>query len=159
MSAKTGIAPIGVYTNAGTHAQKVAVLAALIPDPDNGTGSSGTIAGGGNGSLNTYLDEMSPGAAVQLQVELIAMEAAFTGATGSYTVLAADVTATHATIVSGLADLTLANGSVTIWRAGTNVTAVAGGGITEPVAGTIQVASSGTYALTAGDIINWFARP
>lgn len=69
MSAYLGITPIAdLTTGAPTSKQKVARVRALIPDvmtPD----SSGAQAGGG------FLDEMSPAAAVQLRVELVALEA------------------------------------------------------------------------------------
>lgn len=76
MSATTGIMPIVVY-NQATDPLKVAALLAIIPDPDNKS-SSGAQAGGVNGTLNTYLDEMSPGCAAQLRVELTALGAAVT---------------------------------------------------------------------------------
>jgi hypothetical protein len=69
MSTATGIAVIGNYTTPATDALKVAALLALIPDLDN-PGTSGAQAGGG------FLDEMSPAAAVQLRVELTALQAA-----------------------------------------------------------------------------------
>jgi hypothetical protein len=68
-----GIAKIGDYATPGTDAHKVAALKALIPNPDN-TSSSG--ATGGGGSTNSYLDEMSPACALQLLVELTALQAA-----------------------------------------------------------------------------------
>lgn len=148
-----GIVQIGAYTS-GTVATNLTELKALIPDPDS-TSSSGAQAGGGN------LDEMSPGAAAQLRVELAALIANGGGGGvsryGSHVVTAGEVTATHADIVTGLADLTLSHGAVAIYRAGTNVTAVAGAGITEVSAGTLRIADSGTYVLTAGDVVNWFA--
>ena len=54
-------------TGAPTNKEKVARVAALIPDPDN---NSATAKG--------FLDEMSPGAAIQLLVELAALEASIT---------------------------------------------------------------------------------
>lgn len=77
--ALSGIAAIGTYATANinaTHSNAVAakadiaVLIALIPNND-AAGSSGAVAGGG------FLDEMSPGAAAQLRVELNALLAAF----------------------------------------------------------------------------------
>lgn len=54
-------------TSSPTNKQKVARVAALIPDPDN---NAATAKG--------FLDEMSPGAATQLLVELAALEASIT---------------------------------------------------------------------------------
>ena len=59
---RDGVQPLAVL--AGTNKEKVALVAALIPDPDN---NSATAKG--------MLDEMSPGAATQLLVELAALEA------------------------------------------------------------------------------------
>lgn len=147
----TGFLPVGVYVGDGGDVNR---LLALIPNIDTAS-SSGAIAGGG------FLDEMSPVAALQLRVELNAINAAVGNPggyrQGAYTVLAADVTATHADIVTGLADITIANCIVKITRAGADVTRDAA--ITEPVAGTIRVASgASTYALTAGDIIHFYAE-
>lgn len=159
MSAISGIQPIGAYSGSlvGT---SIDALLALIPNPDAAHGS-GAVAGGNQGILNTYLDEMSPGAAAQLRVELLALKAALPGggvsASGQYVVTAGDAAANLADIVTGLADLTLANCAVTVRRAGANVTADAV--ITEPVAGTLRVADgAATYNVTAGDVITWSAR-
>lgn len=62
-----GIAAIGNYAGAATDSAAVQILIDLIPDPDS-TSTSGAQAGGGN------LDQMSPGAAAQLRVELIALK-------------------------------------------------------------------------------------
>ena len=62
----TGVQAIGDYSGAATAQDAIDTLLALIPNPDS-TSSSGAIAGGG------FLDEMSPGAAIQLRVELAAM--------------------------------------------------------------------------------------
>lgn len=70
MSATTGLAPLSTYDGA-TDADKVGQLLALIPDPDAPHGS-GAVSGG------AYLDEMSPGAAAQIRVELLALQAAVT---------------------------------------------------------------------------------
>lgn len=155
-----GITSMIDYTTAATVDDAIDLLLAAIPDPDS-TSTSG--AGQGTTYLG-FLDEMSPMAAIQLRIELEAIKdsaaAGGTGetATGSHVVTAGEATANQADIVTGLANLTLANGSVTVWRAGTNVTADAV--ITEPVAGTIRVADgAATYVVTAGDIINWFAAP
>jgi hypothetical protein len=72
MSSITGISPI--LTLAGTNQAKVQQLIDIIPNPDAAHGT-GAVAGGDQGILNTYLDEMSPGAAAQLRVELIALKA------------------------------------------------------------------------------------
>jgi len=69
MASQAGIQQINDYSgdvNAGISIQK---LIDIIPDVDT-TRTSGAQAGGG------YLDEMSPAAAAQLRVELIAMKAA-----------------------------------------------------------------------------------
>lgn len=69
MTALTGVATIADYEAAATPAAAVQLLIDLIPDPDT-TRTSGAQGGGG------FLDEMSPAAAVQLRVELIALKAA-----------------------------------------------------------------------------------
>jgi hypothetical protein len=74
MGVTSGVSPIGVY-DAATNTGVIDQLLALIPDPDAAHGS-GAVAGGNQGILNTYLDEMSPGAAAQLRVELLAAKAA-----------------------------------------------------------------------------------
>jgi hypothetical protein len=146
----TGFQPSGTYTGDGGD---IARLLALIPNVDTQS-SSGAIAGGG------FLDEMSPVAALQLRVELNAIQAAI-GNPGGYrqgaqTMSAGDVTATHTDIVTGLADITLANCVIAIKRAGVNVTRDAV--ISEPVAGTIRVAAGTNYVMTAGDIISFYAE-
>lgn len=76
MGVTSGVTPIGDYTT-GAPANKVVIdrLLALIPDPDAAHGS-GAVGGGSQGIANTYLDEMSPGAAAQIRVELLAAQAA-----------------------------------------------------------------------------------
>lgn len=74
MGATSGVQPIETY-DAATNKTKVDQLIALIPDPDAAHGT-GAVAGGDQGQLNTYLDEMSPGAAAQLRVELLALKTA-----------------------------------------------------------------------------------
>lgn len=66
--ATTGVQQINDYST-GTPRANVNKLLALIPNVDT-TNSSGATAGGG------FLDEMSPVAANQLRVELIALAAA-----------------------------------------------------------------------------------
>lgn len=73
MSATTGFAAIGNYAGAATDSAAVDILLALIPNPDAPHGT-GAIAGGGQGTTNTYLDQMSPGCAAQLRVELLALK-------------------------------------------------------------------------------------
>lgn len=75
MTAIAGLTAIANYSGAANDPARVALLKALIADPD-ATGSSGSIAGGG--ATNTYLDEMSPSCAAQLIVELNALFAAVT---------------------------------------------------------------------------------
>ena len=77
MGVTSGFAKIGDYTTPSGDANKVAALLALIPNPDT-TSSSGAVAGGTNGIPNSYLDEMSPGCAAQLRVEIAALQAAVT---------------------------------------------------------------------------------
>lgn len=158
MSAISGVQPIGAY--GGIAGTSIDALLALIPNPDAAHGS-GAVGGGNQGILNTYLDEMSPGAAAQLRVELLTLKAALPGsgatASGQYVVTAGDAAANHADIVTGLADITLANCSATVRRAGADVTVDAV--LSEPVAGTLRVADGGTtYNVTAGDVITWSAR-
>jgi hypothetical protein len=74
MSALSGISAIGAYAGDATAGAAIDKLLALIPNPD-ATHGSGAVAGGNQGINNTYLDEMSPAAAAQLRVELIAMKA------------------------------------------------------------------------------------
>lgn len=147
MNAITGIVKVGAYASNSSDAN-ITELLGLLADPDS-TSSSGAIAGGG------LLDEMSPAALAQLRVELLAIQTASAGAgaSGQYTVTAADAVANLVNIVTGLADLTIANVAVTVTRAGAIVTTDAA--ITEPVAGTIRVADGATYNTTAGDKINW----
>ena len=153
MSITSGITAIGTYT--GPVGDAVDELIALIPDPDTRESPSPREAG-------SIFDEMSPFAAAQLRVELLALKGVLDAggddvAYGQYTVVAADATANQTDIVTGLADTSLANIAVTITRAGSIVTADAA--ITEPSAGTIRVADgAATYVMTAGDIITWFAR-
>ena len=73
MATVSGVAVIGDYATPGTNAAKVAALLALIPNPDaSNAGGSGTTAGG---TSNSYLDEMSPAAAVQIRAELASLAA------------------------------------------------------------------------------------
>lgn len=74
MSALSGVSVIGDYATPATDALKVQALLDIIPNPDAPHGT-GAVAGGGQGELNTYLDEMSPGAAAQLRAELLALKA------------------------------------------------------------------------------------
>lgn len=159
MGATTGMEPIGAY-DSGVAADNINELLALIPDPDAPHGTGAVADAANQGVNNTYLDEMSPGAAAQLRVELTALldGQGNDSASGSHVVTAGEGTAHTLSIVTGLANITLANGSVTIFRAGTNVTADAA--ISESPAGTIVVADgAATYDVTAGDVVNWFARP
>lgn len=154
MGATTGITAIGAYN--GVITSDIDLLLSLIPDPDAPHGS-GAVAGGNQGILNTYLDEMSPGAAAQIRVELAALRTAAPIAYGTYVVTAGDAAANHADIVTGLADLTLANCAATVRRAGADVTLDAV--LSEPAAGTLRVADGGTtYNVTAGDVITWAAK-
>lgn len=73
MVATTGLTVYGDYANAATDGAAVDMLIALIPNPDAAHGT-GAAANGGAGAGD--LDEMSPGAAAQLLVELAALKAA-----------------------------------------------------------------------------------
>lgn len=76
MGVLSGVTQIGDYTTGSpTNQAAVDILIGLIPNPDAAHGS-GAVGGGNQGILNTYLDEMSPGAAAQLIVELTALKAA-----------------------------------------------------------------------------------
>lgn len=72
MAVTTGFQPI--LALAGTHKQQIQQVIDLIPNPDAAHGS-GSVAGGGQ-----FLDEMSPGAAAQLRVELAALKASIADA-------------------------------------------------------------------------------
>ena len=74
MGATSGVQPIVTY-NGATNKDKVQQLIDIIANPDAAHGS-GAVSGGNQGILNTYLDEMSPGAAAQLRVELLALKTA-----------------------------------------------------------------------------------
>ena len=65
-----GLAPVGAYVATQVSAN-IDKLLAVIPNPDAPHGS-GAKAGGG------HLDEMSPGAAAQLRVELADIKAKIT---------------------------------------------------------------------------------
>jgi hypothetical protein len=80
--------------------------------------------------------------------------ASSTGATvaGKYTVTAADVTATHTAIPTGIT--TLSALIIQILRTGKITTTDAAPAL---VSGAIQVSSGSTYTLTAGDIVHWIA--
>lgn len=151
MGIKDGIIAMGTYS--GDIAENLTTLQDLIGDPDE-VRSDGRNAG-------SNLDEMSPMARAQLSVELDAIAAGgqIGGkdvAYGSHTVTADEATANAAVIDTGLADITLSKGSVTVWRAGSIVTGDAV--ITESPSGSISVADgASTYSVTAGDIINWLA--
>lgn len=77
MSSTSGISAIGNYAGAATDSAAVDILLGLVPNTDaSNAGGSGIVAGGNQGINNTYLDEMSPAAAAQLRVELLALKAA-----------------------------------------------------------------------------------
>lgn len=61
-------------TGSPTHKVMIQRVRALIPDPDS-TSTSGAQAGGWG-----FLDQISPAAAAQIRVELIALEAAIANA-------------------------------------------------------------------------------
>lgn len=156
MSAKTGVSAIGTYSGFTDSPSKIAVLQGLVPNADAVAGT-GAVGGGGQGANNTYLDEMSPGAATQIQVELDAMIAASQSAGGTYTMVAADDTANHTDIATGLADFTLSKTCCTIRRAGAVVTADAV--FSKQTGAVFRIADGGaTYVCTAGDVVEWHVR-
>jgi hypothetical protein len=73
-------------------------------------------------------------------------------ARGSYAVLAADVTATHALVATGLNSVAVP--LVQIMRSGKVATSDAAVSLSGE---SIEVGSGSTYTLTAGDVINWIA--
>ena len=148
MGVTTGLNAIGTYPAYGTLASRLAVLLSLIPDPDAPHGT-GAVGGGGN------LDEMSPGAAAQIRVELAAMSAASVSASGQYTVVTADDTAGLINITTGLADFTLSKTAISIYRAGTEL--LTARTLSKQTGGVLRITDS-TYLATAGDIVNWNVR-
>lgn len=159
MVSSTGISTLGTY-GTGTNSDKIQSLLDLIPDPDT-LGSSGASAGGGAGA--GFLDEMSPSAAVQLRVELAALQADIDAgegdryANGSYTAIAGDATANEITIDTGLTtEDALGTIIVDIKRSGVSVKADAL--VTDNEDGTFTISEVSTYAVTAGDIVTWFAE-
>lgn len=78
MGSTTGVIKIGDYTTPSGDPAKVQALLDLIPDPDSANSSGSIAQAAGQSAANTYLDEMSPAAATQLRVELIALKAAVT---------------------------------------------------------------------------------
>lgn len=72
MNATTGLASYADFTGAADTDDIFDALLAIIPDPDAPHGT-GAVAGGG------FLDEMSPGAAAQIRVELLAAKALAAG--------------------------------------------------------------------------------
>lgn len=72
MGATTGLVAQGNYAGAATDSAAVDILLNLLPDPDASlVGGTGATANAGKGA--NHLDEMSPGAAAQLRVELLAL--------------------------------------------------------------------------------------
>lgn len=72
MGATTGLVAQANYAGAASDSAAVDLLIALLPNPDaamNGTGATAKSGAGAN-----HLDEMSPGAAAQLRVELLALK-------------------------------------------------------------------------------------
>lgn len=80
MSSYSGVNPINNYAGAASDPARVQLLLDLIPNVDAplGTGSGSIASAKDQGVSNTYLDEMSPGAAAQLWVELLALKASVT---------------------------------------------------------------------------------
>lgn len=151
MGITSGITAIGTYT--GPVGDAVDELIALIPDPDTRESPSPREAG-------SIFDEMSPFAAAQLRVELLALKGVLDAggddvAYGTHTVTAAEDTAGLVDIVTGLADTAAAKYSVTVWRAGV----IDNGDLvfSEPSAGTLRVADGATDDILEDDVIVWFA--
>jgi len=96
----------------------VAGLLALIPDVD---GTAYQAATGGN------LDEMFPSTATALRIELLAIQEAQGGtgnavlAAGEHTITSDEATANLVDIVTGLADLAIANVALSVFNAGTRI--------------------------------------
>jgi hypothetical protein len=77
MAATDGIQPVNNYAAAANDKARVQALIDIIPDVDTKSSSGSQSAPGINqGNGGGFLDEMSPAAAVQLRVELIALMAA-----------------------------------------------------------------------------------
>lgn len=125
-------------------------LMALIPNPD---GTAYQSAAAGN------LDEMFPSTASALLAELQLIADTIGGAdtnilaAGEHTITSDEATANQVDIVTGLADLTIANCIVSVFNGATRI--VTDMAVTEPSAGTIRVADGSTYNTVAGYIIRW----
>lgn len=76
MGATTGLVAIGNYAGAANDAAACDILLNLIPNPDAPFAGTGAVAGAVGGQGGAHLDEMSPGTAAQLRVELLALKAA-----------------------------------------------------------------------------------
>ena len=155
-SSYEGFEPQGDYS-AADNQDKIQALIDLIPDVDTLDSS-----GAGQGGMG-FLDEMSPVAAVQLRVELLALQGEIEGgsgeayATGDYEVTAGDATANEATVDTGIVtDAVFTTLVVSIERGGASVKADAV--VTDNGDGTFTVSEDTTYAVTAGDTISWFAE-
>lgn len=72
MASTTGVQPLNNYAGAANDAARVQLLLDTVPNPDVSPAQAGGVMSGGGG----FLDEMSPGAAAQLRVELTALKAA-----------------------------------------------------------------------------------
>lgn len=145
----TGIAVVGNGT--------VADLERLIPDPDC---RSALSPNKGAGSIGYHLDEMSPGCATQLRLEINKVlatggEPGVTFASGTHTADSDEATANEITIDTGLdASGALSTLIVSYKRSGTQV---AGGTITDNADGTFTITESGGLNITAGDVVDWYA--
>ena len=133
-------------------------LETLIPDPDFRSAGSPNA---GAGSVGYHLDEMSPGCATQLRLEInkyleTAGEPDVSVATGSHVATAGEVTANEITIDTGLTTAVALDTLIVQYsRAGTGV---AGGTVTDNADGTFTITESGGLDITAGDTIDWYAR-
>lgn len=149
MSAITGLQPVGTYVD-GELATNLAELLRVIPDPDAPHGT-GAVAGGG------HLDEMSPGAAAQLRVEVLAAGGGDSEtanfASGSHTITAGEASANLVDITTGLDDFTLSKSAVSVWNATTLATSDAV--ISKQAGGVLRIADGSTYNTVAGYVIRW----
>lgn len=158
MGYATGLHVIGDYA-AGNNVAKVTALLALIQNPDTSHGAVAT---------NTYLDEMNPGAAAQLRVEIADLienlvppdftdDEGVTYDSGSHAASGGEAVANAIVIDTGLVtDAAFDTLIVSIERAGVSVKADAI--VTDNEDGTFTISEDTTYSVTAADAVSWFAK-
>lgn len=142
-----GLVAQGDYATPAAINAKVAALLAIVPDPDTAPAQQG---------IRSWLDEMAPMTAAQLRVELAALQSAGRALSGTYTLTAGDVTATFAALPAPGFTPSLVNTIIDIRRAGACVGANA---VQTLNATNVRVATSGTYTLTAGDVVRYTLLP